>query len=902
MDITMLGDADTAPCYLVRGPDYTLLLDCALDAAPSVAHVPLCDCGGTGGGLGSRTPQLLPYHASTGPFKGRHIPGVVMTNDGDGVDGGGWPLMTNGLVYQLPDFSRIPNVADIDAVLASSHNGLLALPYLSRQSGFRARVLATEPALALARLAMANIAAAAEMPMSAAAAAAAAAAATATAAASSSSSASYQYRDQYQQQYQQEQQQQCSKEADSSPPSTIGGSSGIARVAMQLGVGVAAVLEELHGLLPVGCVEAAEAGRWARAYSYAEARACLARATAVRYGQRVSLAGGGCGGGGGLEVVALASGGTLGGAAWRFIKGGASGFAYAAGCGAATARHPRPLDALGLARADALLLTGLATRPQRSPDRMVDEFCTLAASALASGGCVIVPVELGGIVYDLMPALRAHLDTQPVALPGADSSSNAAAAAAAAAAGGTKNSSKNNHDGTGGGLVSLAGVPIFYVAPGAEASLAHANISGEFLCAPMAARTEVPEWPFPHAQMRRENRLRVFDSASHPDFARALRSPCVIFAGGSLLRSGPAAQFVRAWGSDRRNALLAVEPAACKVGLGGLLAPFQPLAMRAFAVPVDPKLTDAEAAKLAQTLGPDTLLAPVTVAKAISSSCCSRGSSREESGGRDCAVAYTGGAQAQARGLAPNTQLVTLKPGAGGSVSAVLPTPPLRAGLLDPELAASLEQQLRPISMVSDAAAANGAATQKLGVALVRGTVSLRDGCYLIEGKQQQQQQQDSIAPARSSSISTDAALRSAVGGGASSAMNTAEDPVARGDEVPPGGGRFSDGTTLFGTLAVEALVRRLTASGLCCERVETETETTAAYDASSSSSSSGGRGLALRITRATTTATGVTAAAAEAAVVATIYLQPDGTEIEASDASLRALVRDCVVAGLTVF
>eukprot|EP00667_Euglena_gracilis_P011979 EG_transcript_12267 len=106
MELRCLGRAPHAPCLLLSLGALTVLLDCALDL-PSLAH----------------PGQAGPCHISV----------------------------------QLPAFDMVP-AESIDVVLITNHINMLALPFLCRRPGFRARIYATTPTAQLALLHMEELA------------------------------------------------------------------------------------------------------------------------------------------------------------------------------------------------------------------------------------------------------------------------------------------------------------------------------------------------------------------------------------------------------------------------------------------------------------------------------------------------------------------------------------------------------------------------------------------------------------------------------------------------------------------------------------------------------------------------------------------------------------------------
>jgi integrator complex subunit 9 len=84
-------------------------------------------------------------------------------------------------------------------------------------------------------------------------------------------------------------------------------------------------------------------------------------------------------------------------------------------------------------------MTGLTDAPAVTPDGMVGDFCTHLARTLQNGGNVLVPCSPIGVIYDLLECLPSYLDN-----------------------------------------MGLQNVPLYFLSPVAETSLAYSNICGEW--------------------------------------------------------------------------------------------------------------------------------------------------------------------------------------------------------------------------------------------------------------------------------------------------------------------------------------------------------------------------------------------------------------------------------------
>lgn len=57
----------------------------------------------------------------------------------------------DGPIEILPPQSDIFDICDVDTILLSNHACMLALPFITEETGFKGRVYATEPTLQIGR-------------------------------------------------------------------------------------------------------------------------------------------------------------------------------------------------------------------------------------------------------------------------------------------------------------------------------------------------------------------------------------------------------------------------------------------------------------------------------------------------------------------------------------------------------------------------------------------------------------------------------------------------------------------------------------------------------------------------------------------------------------------------------
>ncbi|XP_020706794.2 integrator complex subunit 9 isoform X4 [Athalia rosae] len=312
----------------------------------------------------------------------------------------------------------------------------------------------------------------------------------------------------------------------------------------------------LH-MLPPPLADAMKPKSWKHLYSMTSVNSSLAHVQMVGYDQKLDIYGA-------LMVTPISSGYCLGSSNW-LISSDHEKVAYVSGSSTLTT-HPRPMEQTTLKHANMLILTGLTQTPTANPDTMLGELCMTVAMTLRAGGCVLIPCYPSGVVYDLFECLSTHLDKS-----------------------------------------GFLQVPLFFISPVAESSLAYSNILAEWLSTSKQKKVYLPEEPFPHAFLVKNARLKHFTSTYAEGFSTDYRQPCVVFCGHPSLRFGDAVHFVQMWGNSAQHTIIFTEPDFPYLDA---LAPFQPLAMKAVHCPIDTSLNFTQANKLIRDLKPEHLVVP----------------------------------------------------------------------------------------------------------------------------------------------------------------------------------------------------------------------------------------------------------------------------------------------------
>ncbi|XP_064653165.1 integrator complex subunit 9-like isoform X2 [Lineus longissimus] len=312
--------------------------------------------------------------------------------------------------------------------------------------------------------------------------------------------------------------------------------------------------ESILKVLPAPLKDAANVSSWKQLYDMHDVNHCLSRVKMVGFNEKVDIFGA-------LTVTPFSSGYSLGSSNW-IIQSDYEKVAYLSSSSTLTT-HPKPIEQAPLRNTDVLILSNLIQVPTHNPDAMIRDFCINATLTLRNGGNVLVPCFPTGVTFDLFECLSAHMDT-----------------------------------------CSLSHVPMYFISPVVDSSLAYSNIFAEWLSASKQSKVYLPEPPFPHAELLKILRLRPFSSLND-GMSDDFRTPCVIFTGHPSLRFGEAVHFLELWGKSSQNMVIFTEPDFPYLDA---LAPYQPLAMTVSYCPIDTSLNFSQANKLIRDLKPLSLV------------------------------------------------------------------------------------------------------------------------------------------------------------------------------------------------------------------------------------------------------------------------------------------------------
>ncbi|KAH8025982.1 hypothetical protein HPB51_015287 [Rhipicephalus microplus] len=464
MKLLCLSSNPNKPCSVLKFKNTLIMFDCGLDATSVLGFLPL--------------PLVLSTRLSNLPLWTPREAGDAQL-EGEFKEANGRVFVDSAPEFCLPETGLV-DFADIDVILISNYQSMLALPYVTERTGFKGTVYMTEPTLLIGR--------------------------------STSCWSSWR----------------MSIERTPKPRT--------------------ATRWKQHALkfLQLPSLDLGKPRSWRQLYSMQDVNSSLSKVKVVGFAEKMNCR-------------------------IRRVSGLTSAFHLDADCvhvGSSTlTTHPKPIEHGPLRNADALILTSLTQTPLANPDTMLGEFCITVAMTVKMGGNVLIPCYPSGVTYDLFECLSGHLET-----------------------------------------TGQVNVPMYFLSPVAENSLAYSSILAEWLSSAKQAKVYIPEEPFPHAQLVRGGRLKPFPSIKAEGFTADFHTPCIVFAGHPSLRFGDVVHFMELWGPSPNNVVIFTEP---DFNLAEAIAPFQPMAMKALCFPIDTSLSFVQANKLIRDLKPTNLVLPL---------------------------------------------------------------------------------------------------------------------------------------------------------------------------------------------------------------------------------------------------------------------------------------------------
>jgi integrator complex subunit 9 len=229
--------------------------------------------------------------------------------------------------------------------------------------------------------------------------------------------------------------------------------------------------KEILHLLPMN--DTLKPKSWKHLFNIEAVNKCLARVQITGYDEKIDIYGA-------LQVTPISSGFCLGSSNWVLSSGNEK-ISYISGSSTLTT-HPRPINQAALKHSDVVIMSGLTQAPHVNPDGMLGELCVNAAVTLRNNGSVLIPCYPSGVVYDLFECLSTSLDN-----------------------------------------AGLSQIPMFFISPVADSSLAYSNILAEWLSTAKQNKVYIPDEPFPHGSLVKNSRLKHFKHLYSEGFSTEFR-------------------------------------------------------------------------------------------------------------------------------------------------------------------------------------------------------------------------------------------------------------------------------------------------------------------------------------------------------------------------------------------
>lgn len=331
MKFTCLSGHPNYPCGVLKFKDTTILLDASLDMIPCLNYLPL--------------PLVYSSHFANLPnYANSNVP-----SDFDFKECASRVFIDSPPEFSPPDMSVI-NFKHIDAILISSYQSALALPYLTELTEFNGTVYATEPAIAFMRLFMEEL-------------------------------LSYIER--------------CPKvkvSCDWKNHPEIYSNVPFSVALDNSNVFTSSSTKITDGVTPK---------TWRQIYTSKMVNDSLAKVTTVAFNEKINIFG--C-----LEATPLPSGHLIGSCNW-VIKSDYEKLIYISSSSTLTT-HPKPMEMVQMKNADVAIVTNLSRAITFNPDSSLHDLCNYVKQTLTSNGNVLLPCYTSGIIYDLLECLVPHLD------------------------------------------------------------------------------------------------------------------------------------------------------------------------------------------------------------------------------------------------------------------------------------------------------------------------------------------------------------------------------------------------------------------------------------------------------------------------------------------------------------
>lgn len=135
MKLYCLSSNPNKPCSVLKFKNTTIMFDCGLDATSVLGFLPL--------------PLVLSTRLSNLPLWTPREAGDAQL-EGELKEANGRVFVDSAPEFCLPETGLV-DFADVDVILISNYQSMLALPYVTEGTGFKGTVYMTEPTLLIGR-------------------------------------------------------------------------------------------------------------------------------------------------------------------------------------------------------------------------------------------------------------------------------------------------------------------------------------------------------------------------------------------------------------------------------------------------------------------------------------------------------------------------------------------------------------------------------------------------------------------------------------------------------------------------------------------------------------------------------------------------------------------------------
>ncbi|RNA33688.1 integrator complex subunit 9 [Brachionus plicatilis] len=521
MRLYCLSGDPNYPCFVLAAKGCNIMLDCALNLQ-SLQHF---------------IPQMLVQNQRFESIPSHRSPNGTVYDNIKELNNRFY--LNSPLEFSVPQFNLI-NIEDIDAVLISNSNFMLALPYLTRLKGFRANIYCTEPLMHFGRMLMQELthlvknnqivndknseekAHLHKFPLF--------------------HGLSHLSLDLNQQEKAIEQRDDSQESCSNPKLIKLDHSEPADQVASQTSQkSNYSIFSQLLNIQDAHFKPL----NWKFLYSKKDVEDCVSRIKLIDFSEVIDIFGS-------VKVQAKSSGYSIGSCYW-IIESDCDTICYLSKSSLLNS-HSKLFDQyLKNQIIDCLILTGLNQTQLNEPEQMIQDFCKACVLTLKNQGNVLIPVQPSGKIYDLIEFLYGFL---------CDS--------------------------------SLGNTPIYFMSHVAEQSLAYSNIFAEWLCDSKQALVYAAECPFQHGELFKNGLLKTYPGITSK-FNDEFMQPCILFASHPSLRFGEVCHFIELWKNSPNNSFIFTDS---EFNYLDALAPFQPIYANYYYFPIDTSLTSGQIYKL----------------------------------------------------------------------------------------------------------------------------------------------------------------------------------------------------------------------------------------------------------------------------------------------------------------